>query len=46
MIKESYYQTDSGEVVNRKAIFGAFLLYGCFVTMFIWMLTIFGVARD
>jgi FtsH-binding integral membrane protein len=46
MIKDSYYQMDSGEVVTRKAIFGAFLLYGCFVTMFIWMLTIFGIARD
>ena len=46
MIKDSYYQTDSGEVVQRKAIFGAFLLYGCFVTMFIWMLQSFGVARD
>ena len=46
MIMDSYYQMDSGELVTRKAIFGAFLLYGCFVTMFIWMLTIFGVARD
>ena len=27
---------------KRKAIFGAFILYGSFVTMFIWLLSIFG----
>ena len=33
-------------LTTRKAIFGAFMLYGSFVTMFVWLLTIFGVARD
>lgn len=46
MIKDSYYEADSGEVTTRKAIFGAFLLYGSFVTMFIWLLHLFGAARD
>ena len=41
-IKSAYFAGDSGELQNRKAIFGAFILYGSFVTMFIWMLSIFG----
>ncbi|MDP6109189.1 MAG: Bax inhibitor-1/YccA family protein [Rhodospirillales bacterium] len=45
-IKNAYYGGDSGEVTNRKAIFGAFLLYGSFVTMFIWLMQLFGVARE
>ncbi|WP_422369404.1 Bax inhibitor-1/YccA family protein [Pelagibius sp.] len=46
MIKNMYEQSDSGEVTTRKSIFGAFMLYGSFVTMFIWLLSIFGVARE
>ena len=46
MIKNMYYAADAADVVTRKAIFGAFLLYGSFVTMFVWLLSIFGVARD
>jgi len=45
-IKTWYYESDEGEVTHRKAIFGAFLLYGSFVTMFIWILQLFGVARS
>ncbi len=46
MIRNFYYEGDSGEVQTRKSIFGAFLLYGSFVTMFIWLLQLFGVARE
>lgn len=45
-IKGWYYQGDVGDVVHRKAIFGAFLLYGSFVTMFVWLMQLFGVARE
>lgn len=46
MIKNWYAETDSGEMQKRKSIFGAFLLYGSFVTLFIWLLQLFGVARE
>jgi FtsH-binding integral membrane protein len=45
-IKSWYYETDVGDVASRKAIFGAFMLYGSFVTMFIWILQLVGVARS
>jgi FtsH-binding integral membrane protein len=45
-IKGWYYEGDLGDVVHRKAIFGAFLLYGSFVTMFVWLMQLFGVARE
>ncbi|MFO1118630.1 MAG: Bax inhibitor-1/YccA family protein [Rhodospirillales bacterium] len=45
-IKSWYYESDVGELTQRKAIFGAFMLYGSFVTMFIWILQLFGVARS
>ncbi len=45
-IKNWYYEGDLGDVTHRKAIFGAFLLYGTFVTMFVWLMQLFGVARD
>ena len=41
-IKNAYYGGDSGDLQNRKAIFGAFILYGSFITMFIWLLALFG----
>ena len=44
-IKNMYYEGDGGEVAMRKSIFGAFLLYGAFVTMFIWILNIIGMMR-
>jgi hypothetical protein len=46
MIKSSYHEADHADVVTRKAIFGAFLLYGSFVTLFIWLLQLFGSARE
>jgi FtsH-binding integral membrane protein len=45
-IKNWYYESDAGDVTKRKAIFGAFMLYGSFVTMFIWILQLVGVARS
>lgn len=41
-IKEMYFAQDDQDTSSRKAIFGAFTLYGSFVTMFVWMLSIFG----
>ena len=35
-----YYEADGGDVTTRKAIFGAFMLYGSFVTLFIWILNL------
>jgi FtsH-binding integral membrane protein len=46
MIKNWYVSGEGGDVAHRKAVFGAFLLYGSFVTMFVWLLQIFGVARE
>jgi len=45
MIKNMYYEADGHDVTTRKAIFGAFLLYGSFVTLFIWILNILGMMR-
>jgi hypothetical protein len=45
MIKNMYFETDGGDVLTRKAIFGAFMLYGSFITMFIWILNILGMMR-
>jgi FtsH-binding integral membrane protein len=45
MIKNMYYEADGHDIVTRKAIFGAFLLYGSFVTLFIWILNILGMMR-
>lgn len=41
-IKESYFQGDANEVKSKKAVFGAFILFGSFITLFIWMLHLFG----
>ena len=41
-IKSAYFAGDNSDLQNRKAIFGAFILYGSFITMFIWLLSIFG----
>ena len=46
VIKNMYYASDGNEIAKRKSIFGAFMLYGSFVTMFIWLLQIFGIARE
>ena len=44
-IKNMYYEGDGADVAMRKSIFGAFMLYGSFVTMFIWILNIIGMMR-
>ena len=44
-IKGMYYESDGQDVTARKAIFGAFILYGAFVTMFVWILHILGMMR-
>ncbi|HAA92121.1 MAG TPA: hypothetical protein DCE33_06720, partial [Rhodospirillaceae bacterium] len=41
-IKESYFEDDSHDVQSKKAVFGAFILYGSFITLFIWLLHLFG----
>ena len=45
MIKNMYFESDGHDVVTRKAIFGAFMLYGAFVTLFVWILHILGMMR-
>jgi uncharacterized protein len=42
MIKEMYYDGDAGEVATRKSIFGAFALYGSFISIFANLLQLLG----
>ncbi|OFW99715.1 MAG: hypothetical protein A3E78_06940 [Alphaproteobacteria bacterium RIFCSPHIGHO2_12_FULL_63_12] len=44
MIKEMY--RDGGQTNDRAAIFGAFALYGSFVTLFVHILNILGIMRN
>ncbi len=44
-IKKMYYEGDGHDVATRKSIFGAFILYGSFVTLFIHILSILGIMR-
>ena len=46
MIRKFYHEGDGADVQTRKSIFGAYMLYGSFITMFIWLLQLFGVARN
>ncbi len=46
MIKNMYMEQDAGEVAQRKAIFGAYMLYGSFITLFIYILSIIGMMRE
>jgi hypothetical protein len=46
MIKEMYSESDSSGVSKSKSIFGAFALYGSFVTLFVHILNIMGIMRD
>jgi len=46
MIKNFYYEADGHDVITRKAIFGAFMLYGAFITLFIYILSILGIMRN
>ncbi|MEO0543460.1 MAG: Bax inhibitor-1/YccA family protein [Pseudomonadota bacterium] len=41
-IKQMYVESDAQGVATRKAIFGAFLLYGSFISMFIHILNMLG----
>lgn len=45
MIKSMYVEGDAAGVVQGKAIFGAFMLYGSFVTLFVHILNILGIMR-
>jgi uncharacterized protein len=42
MIKELYYEGDTAAAATQKSIFGAFALYGSFVSIFVNLLQIFG----
>jgi uncharacterized protein len=42
MVKEMYEVGDTGETATRKSVFGAFLLFGSFVSIFVNLLQIFG----
>ncbi|MEO1191687.1 MAG: Bax inhibitor-1/YccA family protein [Pseudomonadota bacterium] len=46
MIKNMYVEQEAGDVTQRKAIFGAFMLYGSFITLFIYILSILGMMRE
>lgn len=45
-IKEMYSEGDAAGVAKGKSIFGAFALYGSFVTMFVHILNILGIMRS
>ncbi|MCP5083726.1 MAG: Bax inhibitor-1/YccA family protein [Alphaproteobacteria bacterium] len=44
-IKEMYHAGDDEATARSKGIFGAFILYGSFITMFIHILNILGIMR-
>jgi len=46
MIKEMYVEGDTAGVATGKSIFGAFALYGSFITLFIHILNILGIMRS
>ncbi|MGQ0484611.1 MAG: Bax inhibitor-1/YccA family protein [Hyphomicrobiales bacterium] len=46
MIKQMYYEGDAPGVAQGKSIFGAFALYGSFVTLFVHILNILGIMRS
>ncbi len=45
-IKNMYSAGDTAGVAKRKSIFGAFLLYGSFISMFIHILNILGIMNQ
>ena len=45
-IKEMYHELDDSEVAGKKAIMGALRLYLDFINIFVFLLHIFGVARE
>lgn len=46
IIKEMYYEGDAPGVATGKSIFGAFALYGSFITLFVHILNILGIMRN
>ncbi|MFN0193224.1 MAG: Bax inhibitor-1 family protein [Aestuariivirga sp.] len=46
MIKEMYVEGDAAGVAKGKSIFGAFALYGSFITLFVHILNILGIMRS
>ncbi len=46
MIKEFYYAGDGTAAQKQKSIFGAFMLYGSFVTLFIHILNMLGIMNN
>jgi hypothetical protein len=45
-IKAMYVEGDAVGIAQGKAIFGAFMLYGSFITLFIHILNILGIMRS
>ena len=45
MIKEMYYEGDAPGIAKGKSIFGAFALYGSFITLFVHILNILGIMN-
>lgn len=45
-IKAMYYAGDVASMAQGKAIMGAFMLYGSFITLFIHILNILGIMRN
>jgi FtsH-binding integral membrane protein len=45
-IKEWYAESDAGDVVAKKAIYGALNLYMDFINLFLFLLRFLGVARS
>jgi FtsH-binding integral membrane protein len=45
-IKEMYVEADGGEAVARKSVFGAFMLYGSFIAIFVNILQILGFLNS
>lgn len=45
-IKEMYVEGDTAGVAKGKSIFGAFALYGSFITLFVHILNILGIMRS
>lgn len=45
-IKEMYVEAEGQDMVARKSVFGAFMLYGSFITLFIHILNILGIMRQ
>jgi FtsH-binding integral membrane protein len=46
VIKEMYVESEGHEAVSRKSIFGAFMLYGSFVSIFVNILQILGFMNS